>query len=140
MMPSEIAMKMMSACNTCQGTKCLYRTQCGGKGQSCPLKEVAMTLRAQEARIASLEAEVQAKQDIIRADESEIESLKRINKDYYKLVNAFQQGYRPPKATKKGKPRRGRPIKKKPDPVEMDGDERYALETTYKPEPPMVLI
>lgn len=138
MTPQEIAMEMMSACNTCQGTKCLYRTRCGGHNHTCPLKEVAMTLRAQEVRIEALENELKMNKEIVKAQKEEIESLNKTNNDYCKLVNAFRAGYRPPKPTKKGKPRRGRPIKR--DLIEMDGDERYALVTPRKPEPPMVLI
>lgn len=133
-------MKMMSACNTCQGTKCLYRTQCKGTSQSCPLKEVAMTLRAQEARIRTLEAELAAANGNIETLTQELDELEKVNKDYYKLVVAFQSSYRPVKATKKGKPRRGRPMKKK-DPVEMDGDERYGIRISKKEEEhPLVLI
>lgn len=140
MTPQEIAMKMISACNTCQGTKCLYRTQCKGNGETCPLKEVAMILRAQEARIESLEAQLTAANAIIKAQEAEQEKLVKTNSDYYRLVNAFKQGYKPARATRKGRPIKQRVVKKK-DPIEMDGDVNYAIRLRQKEEKlPMVLI
>lgn len=125
MTPYEIAMQFMSARNQCRGDRCIFRTKCGKGGESCPFKEIAMTLRAQEARIETLETQLASAEQINQAQADEIIKLRKVNKDYNKLVNAFRAGYRPPRVSKGGKPRRV--VRRKKDPVEMDGDEHYGL-------------
>ena len=67
-----------------------------------------------------------------------ITDMEKINKRYHDLVIAFQHGYRPTRMVRK--PRK--PYKRKKDPVEMDGDERYAQSPppANEPAPPLVVI
>jgi integrase/recombinase XerC len=69
-----------------------------------------------------------------------ITDLEKINKRYHDIVLAFYQGYRPKKRPD-GKRGPYKPRKKK-DPIEMDGDERYACEPppANEPHPPLVVI
>ena len=67
-----------------------------------------------------------------------VRELERINEHYYRTIDSFQRGYRPKAKRKHLSP--GRPPKKKTNPVEMDGDPRYAHEEPKKPDLPIVII
>ena len=69
-----------------------------------------------------------------------VRELERINEHYYRTIDSFQRGYRPKVKRKRLKP--GRKPKEKTDPLEMDGDERYAQPEPRKtpPDLPVVII
>ena len=139
MMPLDMALKLASASNKCEKHKCPFMSQCKGDYTTCTMKEIALMLRAQNAEIESLTAMVDAFQKVLAATQKYIVDIEKINKRYHDLVMAFQHGYRP--KAKKYTPKHVPRLKKK-DPIEMDGDERYAYDPTPKsePEPPLVVI
>ena len=137
MTPLETAMKLASASSKCEKHKCPFMSQCKGDYSTCTMKEIAFMLRSQAAEIDSQKALIAAYQDVIAAIQVYISDIEKINKRYHDMVIAFQHGYRPKKTVRKPyKPR------KKKDPTEMDGDERYACEPppASEPNPPMVVI
>lgn len=137
MKPLEVAMKLASASATCAKHKCPYAAQCKGNYETCAMKEIALLLRSQCAEIDSLKAVVAGLSDILSAVKTYVDEIEKANKRYHDIVIAFQHGYRPKKTIRKPyKPR------KKKDPEEMDGDERYAYvdPNPPEPEPPMVVI
>ena len=139
MTPLEMALKLSSASGTCERHKCPFMTQCKGDYQTCVMKEIALMLRAQNAEIESLTSLCKAYADILASTQTYISSIEKINKQYHDLILAFEHGYRPkPRRGSKTKPRR---VPKK-DPIEMDGDERYAQvpPPSQEPEPPLVVI
>lgn len=150
MSPQEIAMKFMSASATCKGDKCPCRTTCNGKGETCGLKEVALTIRALLADIEYHKAQVQALSDKIKNMNQQMDDLtnyanqlERINDDYYRLVVSFQNGVRPKSKVKRRKATKSitRKVRRRKDPVEMDGDPRYAKPAKPpKKELPVVVI
>jgi len=139
MTPQEMAMKLASASANCQKCKCAFASQCKGNYESCVMKEVAMVLRAYQAEVDTLNATVKGLRDIILAVQTYVSDVEKTNKRYHDLIVAFGHGYRPKnphKLKRVYKPRR------KKDPTEMDGDERYAYEPpkTKEPSPPLVVI
>lgn len=141
MTPLEMAMKLASASATCEQNKCPGRGQCKGGYSTCMMKEVALMLRSQQADIDSLQEMVKAYQHVIDALHTYIVGVEKINKRYHDICVAFNNGYRP-KRGKVKKLKRAPRMKKKTDPVEMDGDERYAYEPpkTSEPAHPLVVI
>ena len=125
-----------SASSRCERYKCPFASQCKGSYETCVMKEIALILRSQTAEIDSLAATVAALRDIITGLHTYITDMEKINKRYHDLVIAFQHGYRPQRTIRKPyKPR------KKKEPIEMDGDERYAqLTPLNEPTPPMMVI
>ena len=144
MTPHETASKLIGASNFCKGERCIFASQChGGHGDSCPMKEIGMTIRAQQAEHELLQAQLDAFRSTVYLLLDYAAELEKINKQYYTLVNAFQRGYRPPRVTRGGKPIRQRKQKELPkDPTLADGDERYAPPPPppVNPEEPMVII
>ena len=143
MTPLEMAMKLASASNGCERHKCPFMSKCKGDYSTCVMKEIALMLRSQAAAIDSQNAMIKAFQDVLAATQRYIVDIEKINKRYHDLIVAFQHGYRP-KAKKysiKRSPNKNLTRKKK-DPVEMDGKERFAYEPprTTEPAPPMVVI
>ena len=138
MTPLDMAIKCASASAKCERYKCPFAGQCKGNYDTCVHKEIALILRSQKAEIDSLSATIEALRDIIAALHSYITDMEKINKRYHDLVIAFQHGYRPTRMVRK--PRK--PYKRKKDPVEMDGDERYAQSPppANEPAPPLVVI
>ena len=140
MMPLDTAYQLARASNDCEKHKCPFASKCKGDYASCVMKEIAATIRAQSAEIDLKTSQLIATNTFLNAAAKYIEELEKINKRYHNLVVAFQQGYRP--KSKRYKPKRSVSKKKKIDPVEMDGDERYA----YTPppqrekEPPLTVL
>lgn len=140
MTPQEVAMKFASASATCRNGKCPYTSDCRGTNDTCKMKEVAMILRSQEARIDKLQSECDMLSHLLEESRKYIASLEAINERYYRLTVSFQNGYRP-KAKIKRK-RVNKPSKKKlANPELMDGDKRYEYkEPKKKPDLPVVII
>lgn len=140
MTPQEIAMKLASASATCEKCKCPFASKCKGDYASCVMKEVAMVLRAYQAEVDTLNATVIGLRDILLAVQEYTSDVEKTNKRYHDLIVAFGHGYRPKNPHKIRRVRK--PRKKPEDPVEMDGDERYAYEPqkTTEPPPPLVII
>ena len=140
MMPLEMAMKLASASNTCEKHKCPFMSKCKGDYSTCVMKEIALMLRAQQAEIDSQNELIKSYNAILAATQKYIVEIEKINKRYHDLVVAFQNGYRP--KAKRYSPKRVPSKKKKVDPVDMDGDERYACAPppTGEPRPPLVVI
>lgn len=140
MTPLEMAMKLASSSSKCERHKCPFMTQCKGDYTTCTMKEIALMLRAQAAAIDSQNALIKAYSEVLASTQVYISEIEKINKRYHDIVLAFQRGYRPRK-NKTGKRGPNKP-RKKLDPIEMDGDERYAYEPsrTTEPPPPMVVI
>lgn len=140
MTPLETAMKLASASSKCEKHKCPFMSQCKGDYTTCVMKEIALMLRSQAAEIDSQQAMIRAYQELIATTQVYITDLEKINKRYHDIVLAFYQGYRPKKRPD-GKRGPYKPRKKK-DPIEMDGDERYACEPppANEPHPPLVVI
>ena len=140
MNPLETAMKLAGASSKCEKYKCPFMAQCKGDYTTCGMKEVALIIRSQAAEIDSLKAMIKAYQEIIASTQVYITDLEKINKRYHDIVLAFYQGYRP---KKRPDGKRG-PYKtrKKIDPTEMDGDERFACAnpSAHEPPPPLVVI
>ena len=137
MTPQEIAMKFASASSTCKNGKCPFTADCRGTTDTCKMKEVAMVLRGLVAENDTLRAQYTALNAIVQQVIPYIHELERINERYYRTIESFQRGYKPKAKRKRLKPRT--PPKKK-NPVEMDGDERYAYVEPKKPELPVVII
>jgi len=141
MTPQEMALKLASASATCGRHKCPLASQCHGCSDSCGMKEVALMLRAQQAEIDTLNAMIDAYKGIIGATQQYTIDLEKTNKRYHDIIVAFYHGYRAknPQRSKKGYKRH---LKPKDNPVEMDGDERYAYEEQKDGEPdaPLVMI
>jgi len=139
MMPLEMAMKLASASASCEKHKCPFMAKCKGDYSTCVMKEIALMLRGQKAEIDSQAEMIKAFQSVLAATQQYIVEIEKINKRYHDLVVAFQNGYRP--KAKRYKPKRV-PSKKKIDPIDMDGKERYAYEPppTSEPRPPLVVI
>ena len=137
MLPLDMAMKLASASATCEKHKCPFMSKCKGDYSTCVMKEIALMLRSHNAEIESLKAKCQAYAEMIAAIQVYVSDIEKINKRYHDLVIAFEHGYRP-KNVKKLK----RVPKVKKDPVEMDGDERYAQSPppANEPPPPLVVI
>ena len=139
MMPLEMATKLASSSATCEKHKCPFMAKCKGDYTTCVMKEIALMLRSQAAEIDSQKAMIDAFIKVVASMQKYVEDLEKVNKRYHDLCIAFQHGYRPrknvrkPYNTKKKKPK---------DPVEMDGDERYAYEPPKDKEPdhPLVVI
>jgi len=139
MTPQEIAMKFSGASATCRsGSKCPYMEECTGKASTCKLKEVAMTIRAQELDIETWTAEYKSLLKISRQLLDYIMDLENINAQYRSMIKSFQAGYRQSKLPKRRKPRK----KEQPKTLEeMDGDKRYEQKVPKKkPDPPVVII
>ena len=139
MTPLEMAMKLASASNGCERHKCPFVTKCKGDYTTCVMKDIALMLRSQKAEIDAQNEMIIAFQSVLAATQKYIVEIEKINKRYHDLVIAFQNGYRP--KSKRHNPK-SRVPKKKLDPIEMDGDERYAVEPPPKQEPipPIVII
>lgn len=147
MTPEEIAMKLASASATCEGNKCPYRASCKGDRLSCKMNDVALMLRAESAEITKLRSELESLKQGAIALANYTTELERINKKYYKIIAAFQDGYRTRAKLREKVPRIGSAItkgnrgRKKKSLVEMDGDERYAMpEEPKPPKDPVVII
>ena len=138
MTPQEIALKFASASSTCQNGKCPFTAGCRGTTDTCKMKEVAMVIRG----LIDENETLRAKYNLVNAIAQEVvpyvRELERINEHYYRTIDSFQRGYRPKAKRKHLSP--GRPPKKKTNPVEMDGDPRYAHEEPKKPDLPIVII
>ena len=146
MIPEEAADRLARAYTTCKGNKCTFASECDGKSASCPMKEIGMTIRAQQNEIEMLRSVINALRYIMDGVHEYIEDLEEVNKNYFDLVKAFQMGYRPKKPTRKRRPinvrkyNRGR-FRMKKTLVDIDGDERYAPKPEPKqPYPPVVVI
>lgn len=142
MMPLDMALKLASASSKCERHKCPFMTQCKGDYTTCVMKEIALMLRSQHAEIQTKDTIIHGLQDLLMGVYEYTKELEKVNKRYHDIVLAFQNGYRPARKIR-GKVRRS-PGKKamKKDPVEMDGDERYAYDPpkTTEPPPPLVVI
>ena len=141
MTPQETAMKLASASATCEKHKCPFASKCKGDYSTCAMKEVALTIRSSLAEIETLEATVRGLRDMLLAVHQYTLDLEKVNKRYHDMIVAFGHGYRPKNPHKVKRVYR-RHLKPKKDPVEMDGDERYAYEPpkTTEPPPPLVVI
>lgn len=139
MTPHEIAMKFASASSSCKNGKCPFTADCRGTTDTCKMKEVAMVIRGLVAENETLRAQYNALDAIAKQVVPYVRELERINEHYYRTIESFQRGYRPKVKRKRLKP--GRKPKEKTDPIEMDGDERYAYkEPKVKTELPVVII
>ncbi len=138
MTPLEMATKLASASATCERHKCPFMSKCKGDYSTCDMKEIALMLRSQSAAIDSQNALIKAYAQLLAATQSYISDIEKINKRYHDIIVAFQHGYRP-KANKYS-PKRSPNKKSKKDPVEMDGDERYAFEPPKSSDPPSPLV
>ena len=141
MTPLEMAMKLASSSSSCEKHKCPFMSKCKGDYTTCVMKEIALMLRSQNAAIESQNAMIRSYQAMLYAMQQYIQDIEKINKNYHDIVVAFHRGYRPPKRPD-GKRGPYKPRVKKLDPVEMDGDERFAYEPprTKEPDPPLVVI
>lgn len=142
MTPHETASKLIGAVNFCKGERCIFASQChGGHGDTCPMKEIGMTIRAQQAEHELLQAQLDAFRSTVYLLLDYAAELEKINKQYYNLVHAFQQGYRPTRVTRAGKPVRVKQRALPKDVTLADGDERYAPPPPPpKPKEEMVVI
>lgn len=144
MTPQEVAMKFASASATCKGDKCPLRTTCTGRSETCGMKEVTMIIRSLLAEIETLQAENTLLHQTIENHLGYINALEDVNEKYYRLCVSFQQGRMMKSKVRRYKTKRAapKPRRKKKDPVEMDGDPRYAAPPTKprKPELPVVII
>ena len=144
MTPSDLALNFSNACNVCKGNRCIFAAQCNGKSETCKMKEVAMTIRAQSAEIDALSAAVKELRHMVTGIEEYAASLEKIIQKYNILINAFQHSYRPAKKVTRG--RKKKPIApRKPtldELIKMDGDKRYAKKPEKKipPPPPLVIL
>lgn len=136
MEPLEVAMKLASASASCEKHKCPFMSQCKGDYSTCAMKEIALTIRSQDAEIKHLTDKVNAFNNVVTPILQYIIELEKVNKRYHDIIVAFQQGYRP--KANRYKPKRL--PKKKKDPVEMDGDERYAQSPPQKEKPQKVRV
>ena len=140
MTPQEVAMKFASASATCRNGKCPFTSECRGTNDTCKMKDVAMIIRSLLAEIATLKTKYNVLDGITQQSLEYMASLEKINEYYYKTCASFQRGYKP-KAKIVRKDARIRKKKRPKDPVEMDGDERYAYVNPDKePDLPVVVI
>lgn len=141
MTPQEIAMKFSSASATCKNGRCPFTSECRGTTETCKMKEVAMVIRSLMVDLETLQIKYATLAGVVKEVLGYITDLENANNKYHKLCVSFQNGYRPKaKIVRKGTKMRR---KKKPvDPVEMDGNERYAYEEPKEPkeELPVVFI
>lgn len=129
----EAAAKLVSACNFCYRERCPFVKECGGTNGACKMKEVAMILRAQDARILSLETDRRALMDLVKVLNDYVSDVEKVNSQYFELCKAFQMGYRGnKKILRRVPPLLSRKRKKKIDVHDMDGDPRYE----FDPDPP----
>lgn len=138
MTPQEIAMKFASASATCKNGKCPFTAQCRGTTDTCKMKEVAMIIRAIMEELATVRAQNRVLEGMSQELLKYVHDLEVINERYYRLAVSFQNGVRP-----KAKIKRKKPIRKpRKNPIEMDGDERYAQDEPRKtpPDLPVVII
>lgn len=141
MTSQEIAMKFSSASASCKRDKCPYHKECGGYGDQCKLKDVALILREQDLQIETLQAKVNELYEMIQTLQRYEAEVETVNKRYAEMVNAYKCGKKPQYRTIRGGKRvKIRKPRKKKDPKEMDGDERYAMETPPVPAPPLVVV
>lgn len=139
MTPQEIAMKFASASATCKNGKCPFTAQCNGTNETCKMKEVAMIIRATLEELATVRAKFDTLDGMSKVLIRYARDLEQINERYYRLIVSFQNGTKPKSKIKRKKVRK---LKRKRNPVEMDGDERYAQEEPRKTKPdlPVVII
>lgn len=142
MTQQEMAIKLASASACCSKMKCPFTGTCKGAYESCAMKDVALMIRSDLAEIDALRNTVTALKDILIGVNRYIIDLEKINKRYRDIIVGFGMGYRPRKPGKIRKVPKKHISKLKKDPVEMDGDERYAFDPEPKtePEPPVVMI
>ncbi len=153
MTSAEIAKKFVEASNSCEGYKCPFASSCSGHFGECPLRKVAMIIRARDVEIETLKAEAVSRDSMINTLSQHIEDLRKVNRRYSAVISAYEnnggeipvaqrgmRGYR----RKKLKPRRLKPLR---DKTLMDGDERYANDVEKKTRrkkeqghPPLVVI
>ena len=137
MIPSEVAMKFSGASATCGNGKCPYTSQCRGTIETCLMKDVAAMIRGMMAEIATLQARIEHMEAVTEEDKNYIQALEKVNDQYKRTIYAYNRSMPNTKSVRKEskKPRRRK------DPKEMDGDERYAyVEPKKKVEPPVVFI
>lgn len=141
MTQQEIALKCASASTKCGKNKCPFAYMCKGDYDTCVMKEIAMYLRADLAEIDTLNLAIEALRAMFVSVQKYTMDLEKINKRYRDMIIAFGKGYKPKKpGSRKRIPKKFK--EGKMDPIEMDGDERFAYEPDEKPEPapPLVVI
>ena len=142
MTPQELAMMCANASTKCEKYKCPFAAKCKGSYETCVMKEIAMIIRANLAEIDTLNAVTKGLSAFLVGTKDYIVDLEKINRRYRDLIIAFGKGYKPKKPGSVRRVPKKRLNKKKKDPTEMDGDERYAFDPDEKPEPeaPLVVI
>lgn len=126
MEPLDIAGQLASIHNKCRNNKCPFASSCDPRKShsDCGMYELALLIRSEEHRIRTLEAMVDSLRSMVVSLNKYAADLEKVNGKYRKLAESYRNLDHPRKY-KRGKtpPRQ---LKPKEDPLEMDGDPRYA--------------